>query len=270
MQLQVIGPERDHGGDRRARGHEREVRARQLEEEHGRRARRLIGTRAGRGGRRWARGCRRARRDSPPARCPRCRRISAVNAVVEVLPAVPVMPMLGPRQRSSSRSPRHETLRSLRAEALHPRRDLGRPDVEVGDVGIARIGVEVGFRLDARHRAPRSARASAARRRGLARRTRAPFRCEQPRERDLVGPEALDQDVHCGDHRGSASFSRTYARRTATALGSRAQAASAGRRARSRGGAAEARSSRAAVRKLLHSQSSARSTKPCRTAFRRV
>ena len=75
---------------------------------------------------------------------PAARRISAVSAVVVVLPAVPVMPMVLPATVPAGASPRQET-RVPCARSLATRSGrLGRPRVEVGDVGDSRIGVEIG------------------------------------------------------------------------------------------------------------------------------
>ncbi len=136
VQLQVIGPERDHRGDRRARGHEGEVRARQLEEEHALRARRLVGTEPVEelGGRPEIAGARAATHRMLDARAPedlcRERRRRGLAGGPGDPDARP--PPALEQQVAEARHPR-----PLSTETPHPGRDLGRPDVEVGDVGVA-------------------------------------------------------------------------------------------------------------------------------------
>ena len=182
-----------------------------------------------------------------------------------VLPAVPVMPMLGPLQRSSNRSPRHER-RAPRARSFtDPRRDLGRPDVEVRDLGLTGVGIEVDAGLDIDPELTQLPRLG---RLGLRAREshRVALAGEQSRERHCVGVEPLDQDIHtwiiAGRRRSPA---RTRAsRRVARGAG---RAAGDCRTARRRGDDAVREQAAPIDRKLLHSQSSARSTKPCLAAF---
>ena len=135
-----------------------------------------------------------------------------------VLPAVPVMPMLGPLQRSSNRSPRHESARSASTELRDPRRDLGRPDVEVCDLGLTGVGIEVDAGLDVdpeltQLAAPRRARAPGSRAAPRSPRRRAVARAPPRRRRT---PRSGHPHL---DHRGSTSFSRTKARITSSRPG---------------------------------------------------
>ena len=99
--------------------------------------------------------------------------------------------------------------RSPSAEQRDPGRDLGRPDVEVGDLGLTGVGIEVDGRAGRRPRAhgarPRSPGSGS----GLAMRTRVPFAGEQAGKRDRVRRRIPRSGHPHPDHRGSTSFSRT-------------------------------------------------------------
>ena len=198
---------------------------------------------------------------------PALRRIAAVSTVVVVLPAVPVIADGRPGPALEQQVAEARDARATSAEQADPRRHLGRPDVEVGDLGLAGVGIEVDAGCTSIPRS-RSSCASAARvpdsraapgslRRRAAARAR-------PRRRRI--PRSGHPHP---DHRGSTSFSRTKARMTS----SRSVAAIEvqelfewlARQVTTRAGARPA-----VARKLLHSQSSARSTKPCLAAFRSV
>ena len=192
MELEVVGPEAGDGGDRRARGHEREVGARQLEQ----------------------------RAASPPRR----RALSRSSAVGQRLPArAPAadgdIDAGGAQDRRDERGRRRlaggagdpdrrpgptleqqvaETrdARALRAKPLYAGRDLGRPDVEVGDLGRPRVGVEIGVGPRRGCRAREGAAASSGAAAALARRTVRPSSARPPRERERVGVEPLDENRH--------------------------------------------------------------------------
>ncbi len=118
--------------------------------------------------------------------------MEATSAVVLVLPAVPVTPTVAPRQRSRRTSPRRGDARALRAQAVHARRRLRRPDVEVRDVCRPRDAIEVGVWLDGD-----AERAKVIRRRRRRRLARNPdgdaLAREVAGEGDRIGIEALDE-----------------------------------------------------------------------------
>ncbi len=212
MQLEVVGPERDHGGDGGARAHEREVRARQLEQQD-RRSRRV--------GPAWLarRSSRSAVGQRFPARAPRLtasvdpgraedrgdergrRRLAGGAGDADARP--------GPALEQEVAEARDAG--SLGAQALDAGRHFGRPDVEVGDLGRAGVGVEVGARLQldpelAELRSPRAGRR--ARRRGRRGAPGGPPG-EQAGERKRIGVEPLDEDRHVAIIAVSVAVSRT-------------------------------------------------------------
>ena len=85
--------------------------------------------------------------------------------------------------------------RTASTELRDPRRDLGRPDVEVRDLGLTGVGIEVDAGLDVDPELTQLPRLG-----GLGLRAREPHRValagEQSRERHCVGVEPLDQDIH--------------------------------------------------------------------------
>ena len=199
VQLEVVGPERDHGGDGGAVAHEREVRARQLEEEERAGLPRVRRRRGGRGGR--------AVGQRFPARAPRLtatsmpahRRIAAVSAVVVVLPAVPVMPMRRPVPALEQQVAEAGDARALRTQPL-ARAARPRASTRRGRRSSAGPGSRRG-RSDGSRRTPRSARSAAtvcsSSHRGRPAGRRAPRR-EEAGQRDRVGAESLGRSR--GDH----------------------------------------------------------------------
>ena len=151
---------------------------------------------------RCARGDRRSARDSPPGAplltamsTPARRRIEATRAVVVVLPAVPVMPMLGPFQRSSTRSPRHET-RAPRARSFSTRGatsgvQTSRYAISASPGSASRS--TLGWTSIPSSRSSPAARGSGS---GLAMPNRVALTGQQSGERNRVRAEALDQNIH--------------------------------------------------------------------------
>ena len=164
---------------------------------------------------------------------PAARNIAAVSAVVVVLPAVPVIPMLVAAPALEQEVAETGDVRALGAEPRDPRRGLGRPRVEVGDVRRTGRVVEIGARFDDD--------AAPAERRGVGGLGLVPgepdavsFLREKARQRDRVGPEAVDEDVHARIIAVANSRSRTYARRVSSGCPS-PRARAVGRTLRRRG-----------------------------------
>ena len=154
----------------------------------------------------------------PRSRRCRCRRGEGSQRRARscvVLPAVPVMPMLGPPQRSSKRSPRHESARSASTE--RPTRGA------TSGVQTSRYAISASPGSASRSTLgwtsiPSSR--SSPRLGGLGLRAREPHRVAlrrravgraQPRRRRT--PRSGHPHL---DHRGSTSFSRTKARMTSS------------------------------------------------------
>ena len=267
MQLEVIGPERDHGREGRARAHECEVGARELEQERGPAAVSASGDAVEEVGGRPEVAGPRARADGDVDAG--ARRIAAARAVVVVLPAVPVMPMRRALPALEQQVAEAGDTRAPGAKLRDARCNLGRPDVEVGDLGLAG---------SASRSAPgwtsmpssRSACASG----GLGRRgSRGARRCpRRASNRASAIASASNPSIRTstpGSSRVDVVLTHVRAH-DVDPVGRCDRAAAAGRTAHRRGGdAAPGRVARS-MRKLLHSQSSARSTKPCRAAFRSV
>ena len=134
-----------------------------------------------------------------------------MSAVVLVLPAVPVIPIVGPLPPLEQDVAETGDAGALLAEPPDPGGRLGCPDVEVGDVCGARVGVEVGVRLQAdtvHEELIRLIQGAFE----VARPCHAhvvPLGGEQPRERERVGPEPFDQHVHARTIAFSNAVSRT-------------------------------------------------------------
>ena len=120
----------------RARRHECEMGARQLEQERPRRNRPLqVGTSRSAVGHRFP-----ARAPALTATSmPEAPSIAATSAVVDVLPAVPVIPIVSTLPALEQQVAEARDAAALRPQALDAGRDLGRPHVEVGDLGRAGI-----------------------------------------------------------------------------------------------------------------------------------
>ena len=193
MQLQVVGPEaRDHG-DRRAVGREAEVRARQLEDDHaGGRRRQQLG-----------------RRPEVPGTSGRARVHLDAGRAKELDEEERRRRLAGRARDADRRHPRtleHEVAEAAdagarRAEPGDARRHLRRPDVEERLVVLTRLAVEVGVLADVDVEGAERERLGR-RRAGAGERDRASFAGEQPRERDRVGVEPLDEGRHPREGRG--------------------------------------------------------------------
>ena len=126
---------------------------------------------------------------------PAARRSAAVSAVAVVLPAVPVIAIVGPAQRSRSRSPRQETRVPCARRRCVRGADVGCPDVEVGDLRRPRVGVEIGFGLNVDSEFAEGdcvLRGGS----GACEAHHVPFLGEPPREGERVGVEPLDENCH--------------------------------------------------------------------------
>ena len=263
MQLQVIGPERDHRCEGGARAHEGEVGARQLERGASslpRRPATLMRSRRSAVGQRF------------PARAPSLTAMSDAGAAEDGSDERGRGGLAGGARDADARAPpaleqqvaEAREARTASTELHDPRRDLGRPDVEVRDLGLTGVGIEVDAGLDVDPELTQLPRLG-----GLGLRAREPHRValagEQSRERHCVGVEPLDQDIHTwiiagrrrSPARRRASRRVARARRRAAADGRTASQArwrrGAERAARSRGSCSTpspplARRSRAARR----------------------